>query len=199
MSSVKYALTSVVLSHYIQHKKIKKRVTHSGCGAFHRSDQIVYRHDMLERTQFDWGICDVNLYSSTQLKQQDPHFFMAEKGFQTIAKAIATIKSVYRPVLDANLTKMAEPHVFIESLTMTGKGDCVDHDTHQLVTPYPLIQYNFQHSYSLTSAIATMVETSHLRTYLLNIISLTRYWTIKRLLRCLRKFINSFLIKVHKM
>lgn len=34
---------------------------HLGCGAFHRAHQALYTHHLLESTDSDWGICEVNL------------------------------------------------------------------------------------------------------------------------------------------
>lgn len=41
--------------------RLQSRIVHLGCGAFHRAHQALYTHHLLETTDSDWGICEVNL------------------------------------------------------------------------------------------------------------------------------------------
>lgn len=43
------------------HSRLESRIVHLGCGAFHRAHQALYTHHLLESTDSDWGICEVNL------------------------------------------------------------------------------------------------------------------------------------------
>ncbi|ERT13466.1 hypothetical protein O185_08540 [Photorhabdus temperata J3] len=65
-------------------KRLVARIVHLGCGAFHRAHQAVFTHHMLEKTNSDWGICEVSLFSGhtliQQLKDQDCLCTIAEKG-----------------------------------------------------------------------------------------------------------------------
>ncbi|XPE40628.1 hypothetical protein ACNKHK_27040 [Shigella flexneri] len=36
-----------------------------GCGAFHRAHQALFTHHLLECSDSDWGICEVNLMPGT--------------------------------------------------------------------------------------------------------------------------------------
>ncbi len=44
-----------------EHSRLESRIVHLGCGAFHRAHQALYTHHLLESTDSDWGICEVNL------------------------------------------------------------------------------------------------------------------------------------------
>jgi len=41
--------------------RLSSRIVHLGCGAFHRAHQALYTHHLLEQSDSDWGICEVNL------------------------------------------------------------------------------------------------------------------------------------------
>ncbi|MGC6746288.1 hypothetical protein ACP0HM_27920 [Escherichia coli] len=43
------------------HSRLESRIVHLGCGAFHRAHRALYTHHLLESTDSDWGICEVNL------------------------------------------------------------------------------------------------------------------------------------------
>ncbi|WP_434083757.1 hypothetical protein [Escherichia coli] len=42
-------------------ERLSSRIVHLGCGAFHRAHQALYTHHLLEQSDSDWGICEVNL------------------------------------------------------------------------------------------------------------------------------------------
>ena len=68
------------------HSRLESRIVHLGCGAFHRAHQALYTHHLLESTDSDWGICEVNLMPGNDrvlienLKKQQLLYTVAEKG-----------------------------------------------------------------------------------------------------------------------
>ena len=74
---------------------LKTRIVHLGFGAFHRAHQALFTNEMLEKTNSDWGICEVNLFGGEdlieQLRMQDHLYTVAEKGAEaTDVKLIAS-------------------------------------------------------------------------------------------------------------
>ncbi len=69
------------------HSRLESRIVHLGCGAFHRAHQALYTHHLLESTDSDWGICEVNLMPGNDrvlienLKKQQLLYTVAEKGY----------------------------------------------------------------------------------------------------------------------
>lgn len=41
--------------------RLVSRIVHLGCGAFHRAHQALFTHHLLEKSDSDWGISEVNL------------------------------------------------------------------------------------------------------------------------------------------
>lgn len=68
------------------HSRLESRIVHLGCGAFHRAHQALYTHHLLESTDSDWGICEVNLMPGNDrvlienLKKQQLLYTVAEKA-----------------------------------------------------------------------------------------------------------------------
>ena len=68
--------------------RLQSRIVHLGCGAFHRAHQALYTHHLLETSDSDWGICEVNLMPGNDatliqnLKAQDLLYTVAERGAQ---------------------------------------------------------------------------------------------------------------------
>lgn len=116
--------------------RLTSRIVHLGCGAFHRAHQALYTHHVLEKTESDWGYCEVNLMSEqdaaliSALKAQSMLYTVAEKGEkQTTLKIIGSMKEAMHPLIDgvdAIIEKMASESVSIVSLTVTEKGYCAD-------------------------------------------------------------------------
>lgn len=143
--------------------RLTTRIVHLGCGAFHRAHQALYTHHVLEKTDSDWGYCEVNLMSKhdaaliENLKQQSMLYTVAEKGeTHTELKIIGSMKEALHPLIDgvdAILEKMASPSVSIVSLTVTEKGYCADPATGKLDTNNPLIQQDLSTPNNPASAI----------------------------------------------
>lgn len=103
-----------------------------GCGAFHRAHQALYTHHLLETTDSDWGICEVNLMPGNDcvlienLRKQQLLYTVAEKGADnTVLKVIGSMKEALHPDLDGCdgiLQAMARPQTAIVSLTVTEKA-----------------------------------------------------------------------------
>lgn len=164
-------LKTTVIHSKVDQKRLNTRIVHIGFGAFHRAHQALYSNEMLEKTQSDWGTCEVNLFSGSevikQLRLQNHRYLVAEKGaHETIIKTIGSITESLHPKLDSKqaiVEKMAEEKVAIVSMTITEKGYCVDHATGQLDPNNPLITHDLQHPSEPNSAIGYIVEALRLR------------------------------------
>ncbi len=66
--------------------RLVSRIVHLGCGAFHRAHQALFTHHLLEKSDSDWGICEVNLMPGNDarlianLKAQNLLYTVAERG-----------------------------------------------------------------------------------------------------------------------
>ena len=87
--------------------RLQSRIVHLGCGAFHRAHQALYTHHLLETTDSDWGICEVNLMPGNDcvlienLRKQQLLYIVAEKGADnTVLKVIGSMKEALHPDLD---------------------------------------------------------------------------------------------------
>lgn len=170
MSIVTSPLKSVVIKSKVEKDKLRSRIVHIGFGAFHRAHQALYTDEMLEKTQTDWGICEVNIFSQTlieQLRSQDHQYLVAEKGAEkTTVKMVGAIKESCHPNIDgiqSVLNKMAEEQVAIVSMTITEKGYCVDHASGKLDKQNSLIQHDLAYPSEPKSAIGYIVEALRLR------------------------------------
>jgi len=143
--------------------RLTTRIVHLGCGAFHRAHQALYTHHVLEKTDSDWGYCEVNLMSAQDaaliegLKAQSMLYTVAEKGAdKTELKIIGSMKEAMHPLIDgidAVIEKMASPDVGIVSLTVTEKGYCTDPATGQLDPENALIKQDLATPETPRSAI----------------------------------------------
>ncbi|KAA1187886.1 fructuronate reductase [Photorhabdus heterorhabditis] len=152
-------------------KRLVARIVHLGCGAFHRAHQAVFTHHMLEKTNSDWGICEVSLFSGQtgiqHLKDQDCLCTIAEKEAEkTELKIIGSMVDALHPEFVGQqgiLATMAQPQVAIISLTITEKGYCTDIASGKLDENNALIQQDLANPTEPTSAIGYIVEALRLR------------------------------------
>ena len=155
------------------HSRLESRIVHLGCGAFHRAHQALYTHHLLESTDSDWGICEVNLMPGNDrvlienLKKQQLLYTVAEKGAEsTELKIIGSMKEALHPEIDGCegiLNAMARPQMAIVSLTVTEKGYCADAASGQLDLNNPLIKHDLENPTAPKSAIGYIVEALRLR------------------------------------
>ncbi|QKJ50704.1 fructuronate reductase [Providencia rettgeri] len=153
--------------------RLTTRIVHLGCGAFHRAHQALYTHHVLEKTDSDWGYCEVNLISKhdaaliENLKQQSMLYTVAEKGeTHTELKIIGSMKEALHPLIDgidAIIEKMVSPSVSIVSLTVTEKGYCTDPATGKLDKNNQLIQQDLATPSQPASAIGYITAALKLR------------------------------------
>ncbi|CAM3573520.1 Polyol:NADP oxidoreductase [Vibrio aerogenes CECT 7868] len=128
-------------------QKLKTKIVHLGFGAFHRAHQALYTDELAKKSDSDWGICGINLFSGgpliQSLREQDYLYTVVEKGAQaTEIKVVGSVIQALHPGLDGMNTiieKMAEPQVAIVSMTITEKGYCIDPATGTLDTGNPLV------------------------------------------------------------
>ncbi len=159
-------LNSQVIRPTFDRSALKSRIVHLGFGAFHRAHQALYTNEMLEKTNSDWGICEVNLFGGEdlieQLRVQDHLYTVAEKGAQaTEVKLIGSVTESLHPTLDgkaAVLAKMTEEQVAIVSMTITEKGYCADPATGRLDKNNALIVSDLANPQDPSSAIGYIVE-----------------------------------------
>lgn len=153
--------------------RLQPRIVHLGCGAFHRAHQALYQHHLLEISDSDWGICEVNLMSASgqrlveDLRQQQLLYTVAEQGAAggelTI---IGSVIDALHPALDGTdgvLRALTRPQVAIVSLTVTEKGYCVLAASGELDLSHPLIAHDLAHPATPKSAIGYLVEALRLR------------------------------------
>ncbi|WP_437616064.1 fructuronate reductase [Erwinia sp. V71] len=153
--------------------RLQPRIVHLGCGAFHRAHQALYTHHLLEISDSDWGICEVNLRSASSrqlmenLRHQQLLYTVAEKGAQhTELKIIGSITEALHPALDGCngiLQALTREQTAIVSLTITEKGYCTDAASGQLDLTNTLIQHDLVHPGEPQSAIGYLVEALRLR------------------------------------
>lgn len=156
-----------------QHQRLVPRIVHIGCGAFHRAHQALYQHHLLEVSDSDWGICEVNLMSASgkalveQLRAQDLLYSVTEKGATgQVVKIIGAIHSALHPALDGCegiLQALARPETAIVSLTITEKGYCTQGATAEPDFSHPLLEQDLAHPHQPASAIGFIVEALRLR------------------------------------
>lgn len=155
------------------HSRLVPRIVHLGCGAFHRAHQALYMHHLLEISDSDWGICEVNLMSAQgqqlveDLRKQQLLYTVAEKGTEkTELKIIGSVKEALHPALDGHagiLRALTRPQTAIVSLTVTEKGYCTVAASGELDIAHPLIQHDLAHPAEPQSAIGYIVEALRLR------------------------------------
>lgn len=153
--------------------RLESRIVHLGCGAFHRAHQALYTHDLLEMTNSNWGICEVNLMPGNDcvlienLKNQKLLYTVAEKSAESIKlTVVGSMKEALHPEIDgceAILQMMAHPQTAIVSLTVTEKGYCIDGASGHLDLNNSLIQNDLANPATPKSAIGYIVEALRLR------------------------------------
>ncbi|WP_172558869.1 fructuronate reductase [Vibrio fluvialis] len=151
--------------------RLVTRIVHLGFGAFHRAHQGLFTHEMLAKTDSDWGICEVNLFGGEPLIQslckQEHLYSVAEKGAEsTEVKVIGSVTEAMHPAkngIQAILEKMAEPQVAIVSMTITEKGYCTDSATGKLDKNNPLVQQDLLTPQHPKSALGYIVQALKLR------------------------------------
>jgi len=171
MSIATMSLNAAVIPTQVNREKLKSRIVHIGFGAFHRAHQGLYTSEMLEKTDSDWGICEVSLFSGdaliTDLRLQNHLYTVAEKGEQeTVVKVVGAVKESLHPKLDgtrAVIEKMAEPQVAIVSMTMTEKGYCAHPTTGTLDEHHPMVVSDLKNPTQPRSAVGYIVQALKLR------------------------------------
>ncbi|EHD21864.1 MULTISPECIES: fructuronate reductase [Brenneria] len=153
--------------------RLQPRIVQLGCSAFHRAHQALYTHHLLEISDSDWGICEVNLISASskllmeKLRRQQLLYTVAEKGAEkTELKIIGAITDALHPALDGCdgiLQALTREQTAIVSLTVTEKGYCTDAASGELDLNNPLIQHDLTHPGAPKSAIGYLVEALRLR------------------------------------
>ncbi len=89
--------------------RLVSRIVHLGCGAFHRAHRALFTHHLLEKSDSDWGICEVNLMPGNDarlianLKAQNLLYTVAERGAEsTELKIIGSMKEALHPEFDGH-------------------------------------------------------------------------------------------------
>jgi fructuronate reductase len=154
-----------------QRSQLKSRIIHIGCGAFHRAHQALYTHEWLNKSQSDWGICEVSLFGGgefiAQLREQNHLFTVLEKGSgKSELKLVGAVNETLHAGTDgrdAVLRAMTNDIVSIVSLTITEKGYCIDASSGTLDQSHLQIQKDLQHPHQPSSAIGYIVEALRIR------------------------------------
>ena len=156
-----------------QQDRLVPRMVHLGCGAFHRAHQALYLHHLLEISDCDWGISEVNLMSARsqtlmeQLRRQNLLYNVTEQGAdKTEIKIIGVVKEALHPGLDGCagiLHALTRAETAIVSLTITEKGYCTHGASGELDGDNSLIQHDLAHPATPKSAIGYIVEALNLR------------------------------------
>ncbi len=154
-------------------ERLVPRMVHLGCGAFHRAHQALYLHHLLEISDCDWGISEVNLMSARsqalmeQLRQQNLLYSVAEQTAEsTEIKIIGVVKEALHPGLDGCagiLHALTRAETAIVSLTITEKGYCTHGASGELDRDNSLIQHDMAHPATPKSAIGYIVEALRVR------------------------------------
>lgn len=106
-------------------------VLHIGVGAFHRSHQAYYFHQLLAQGYSNWGIVGINLYpeTSTDLKRlqvRDNDYVLktisptGEAHYEEICSIIETIDNVHSPLHAQSV--LANPEIQLITLTISESG-----------------------------------------------------------------------------
>ncbi|WP_343552788.1 fructuronate reductase [Pantoea sp.] len=156
-----------------QQDRLVPRMVHLGCGAFHRAHQALYLHHLLEVSNCDWGICEVNLMSASgqalveKLRQQNLLYSVTEKGAESSeVKIIGVVKEALHPGLEGSasiLNALTRPETAIVSLTITEKGYCTTGASGELDSENTLVQHDLAHPTTPKSALGYIVEALRLR------------------------------------
>lgn len=111
--------------------KIGISVVHFGPGAFHRAHQAVYTHNLISKTNGDYGICGVSLRSAgvrDALADQKGVYTLAildrEISFQPISSIRELLVAPENPA--KVIERLATPSTKTVTLTITEKGYCLN-------------------------------------------------------------------------
>ncbi|MCS3432180.1 fructuronate reductase [Klebsiella sp. BIGb0407] len=148
--------------------RLVSRIVHLGCGAFHRAHQALFTHHLLECSDSDWGLCEVNIRPGEgarlieNLQSQNLLYTVAELGATgTELKIIGSVKEALHPDfvgIEGILAAMTRPETAIVSLTITEKGYCTSAASGALDLHHPLIKHDLAHPAQPESAIGYIVE-----------------------------------------
>ncbi|MGF1777997.1 fructuronate reductase [Vibrio nomapromontoriensis] len=150
---------------------LKTKIVHLGFGAFHRAHQALFTDEVAQKSDSDWGICEVNLFGGealiSALRQQDHLYSVVEKGAEsTTIKVIGAVTESFHPAsngINTIIEKMAEPQVAIVSMTITEKGYCTDPATGRLDKNNPLVIADLSNPTQPSSALGYIVQALQLR------------------------------------
>ncbi|XNM62068.1 hypothetical protein ACLK1T_08380 [Escherichia coli] len=132
----------------------------------------MYTHHLLESTDSDWGICEVNLMPGNDrvlienLKKQQLLYTVAKRRREHRAENYRFDESkrcIRKSMAAKVLNAMARPQTAIVSLTVTEKGYCADAASGQLDPNNPLIKHDLENPTAPKSAIGYIVEALRLR------------------------------------
>ncbi|SEG44986.1 fructuronate reductase [Vibrio hangzhouensis] len=151
--------------------RLKSKIVHLGFGAFHRAHQALFTNELAQKTDSDWGYCEVNLFGGEelieQLREQDHLYTVAEKGAEkNDVKVIGSVCESLHPTFDgeeAVIEKMAEPQVAIVSMTITEKGYCADPATGKLDKNNALVIADLANPNQPKSALGYIVQALKVR------------------------------------
>lgn len=115
-----------------ERQKLRPRLLHLGCGAFHRAHQAVYTDELASAHGSDWGYCEVNLSDSSgtiaALKRQDLLYSVSEMDeFRLHCRIVGVVRqalSLPEDGLAAVLEALAHPDLVVVTLSITEKGYC---------------------------------------------------------------------------
>ncbi|WP_375749207.1 mannitol dehydrogenase family protein [Vibrio sp. HN007] len=164
-------LNSGVIAPGYDRSRLKSKIVHLGFGAFHRAHQALFTNELAQKTESDWGYCEVNLFGGEELvkklREQEHLYTVAEKGAEkTDVKVIGSVCESLHPTFDgteAIIEKMAEPQVAIVSMTITEKGYCADPATGTLDKENALVKADLANPSQPKSALGYIVQALKLR------------------------------------
>lgn len=171
MNISKTSLPESVIQPTFDRSKLSSRIVHLGFGAFHRAHQSLITNEMLDKTNSDWGICEINLFGGEdlikQLREQDHMYAVMERGSdENKVKLIKSITESLHPALDGMekcIEKMCEEQVSIVSMTITEKGYCASPSSGKLDFSNPMIQFDINNPRTPKTAIGLIVEALRIR------------------------------------
>ena len=152
-------------------QKLRPRLLHLGCGAFHRAHQAVYADALASGHGSDWGYCEVSLSDSsatiTALKQQDLLYSvseMDESGWHCrVVGVVCQALSLSEDGLSAVLEALAHPDLAVVTLTITEKGYCHRPASGQLQLDHPAIVHDVAYPMQPQSAAGVLLAGLRLR------------------------------------
>lgn len=152
-------------------QRLRPRLLHLGCGAFHRAHQAVYADMLASNHGSDWGYCEVNLADSSRtiaaLKEQDLLFSVSEmdelgwncRVVGVICQALSVSEDGWATVLEA----LAHPDLAVVTLTITEKGYCHLPASGQLQLDHPCIVHDVAYPMQPRSAAGVLLAGLRLR------------------------------------